>query len=79
MGYFSNGSEYECWRVSNCDRCANDGDERYDIGCAIQDAHTALCYGASEDTRTVLDMLIPRSKDGLGNGRCRMFRPKAGA
>jgi hypothetical protein len=78
MGYFSNGSEGDYYRSKWCDRCANDGDERYEIGCAVWDVH--LLYNGdqfeNETVKNLLETLIPR--DGAFNGQCRMFREKGG-
>lgn len=65
MGYFSNGTEGELYMEKHCVHCANNHHEE---GCAVLDAHM---FDMSNDT---LDFLIPRSKDNLGNDKCRMFR-----
>jgi hypothetical protein len=69
MGYFSNGTEGEMYRRQYCRRCLH-GDED-DTGCAVWYAH--LMWVGEAGKATVLDALIPRSKDGLVNERCLMF------
>jgi hypothetical protein len=66
MGYFSNGTEGESYFDRYCSRCIHDrnGD------CPIWGAHLAFAYGAKGDAESILNMLIPRSKDGLWNEQC---------
>lgn len=68
MGYFSNGSEGEGYEHRYCRRCANNSDD----GCSVWLAH--LLYNGDAPQSQVLDLLIPRSKDGLDNLQCTMFR-----
>lgn len=77
MGYFSNGTEGDIYKEHWCRRCANCGDERGDFGCAVWDAHFLYNYDqhTDEGIRKVLNVLIPRAKDG-GNERCLMFRER---
>jgi hypothetical protein len=79
VGYFSNGSEGDSYRAQFCDKCANDGDEKDDTGCAVFDAHLLYNYEQHKDegVRKVLNTLIPR--EGIWNAQCRMFRAKAEA
>lgn len=79
MGYFSNGSEGDWYRSQWCDRCANDGDDRDEIGCAVMDAHLIYNYDQhkNESIKALLTMLIPRDEKGF-NAQCRMFREKGG-
>lgn len=74
MGYFSNGSEGDDYQNKYCSRCQH-LDE--DGGCPVFDAHLLYNYPAldegQEKLRGVLNMLIPRGEDGLGNEQCKMF------
>lgn len=69
MGYFSNGTEGELYQEHFCDRCVHDvnGD------CPVWAAHLIHNYDECNKPDSALHMLIPRSKDGLDNERCRMF------
>jgi len=69
MGYFSNGTEGEDYFETYCQNCIHDtqGD------CPVWNAHLMFCYGAKDSTESILNMLIPRSKDGLDNEQCAMF------
>jgi len=86
MGYFSNGSAGDAYRAQWCDRCANDGDDRYETGCGVWDLHLLYAYEAEGRLKEALDHLIPRvtvkTRDGLdlpANGQCLMFRERPGA
>lgn len=74
MGYFSNGSEGEDYVCRHCASCAHWDDG----GCAVWAAHVVFQYTKEHPIRTILEMLIPRSADRLGNERCRMFIATAG-
>lgn len=74
MGYFANGTEGDCYRAKWCDRCANDGDEKNEIGCGVMDVHMFYGYSGTKEQKELLDILIPRQ--GSGNGECSMFRAK---
>ncbi len=82
MGYFSNATEFECWAANNCDRCAHWPQDDDAPGCPVDMAHNLfnyeLCNEDGHPGKVILDMLIPRSKDGLGNERCAMFQPLHG-
>lgn len=71
MGYFPNGAAGSEYESKVCSRCVhqkvNDG------GCAVWLAH--LIYNYKDDHKPVLDLLIPRSEDGLYNKICAMFHP----
>lgn len=76
MGYFSNGTEGGIYFEDYCCRCEHDTNE----DCPVWSAHLLYAYNGSEDAKHILDMLIPRSKDGLENKQCLMFmaRPAEG-
>ncbi len=75
MGYFANGTEGTFYEERYCNRCVHeDADGK---GCAVMLAHILYAYQlCNEDDhpgKHMLDMLIPPSKDGLGNDQCSMF------
>lgn len=71
MGYFSNGTEGEQYEDKWCSRCVHAS-----AGCAVWRAHLLHNYDQSKNKEVseILDILIPRSKDGLGNNKCTMFK-----
>ena len=81
MGYFSNGTEGELYQEQWCARCWHDvafRERGEGIGCPIWGSH--LLHNYERDDAKVLDVLnrlIPRNRDGLGNKQCRMFIDKS--
>lgn len=73
MGYFSNGAEGEMYQEDYCLRCVHYGDENK--GCPIWGIHLFNNYDGVKDKKigSILNQLIPRSKDGLSNKRCELF------
>lgn len=69
MAYFSNGTEGEVYRDHYCSKCVHDQEHN----CSVWLAH--LLYNYSFQEKSMLDLLIPRSKNGLGNEKCTMFIP----
>ena len=71
MGYFSNGTEAMDYEERHCAKCLHRGPEN-GPGCYVWLAHM---LHPSEGIRTdgILNLLIPRSKDGLSNERCTMY------
>lgn len=67
MGYFSNGSEGHDYEDRYCSRCVH-----YE-NCAILNAHFLYNYAECNNPESILHMLIPRTKNGLGNGQCKLF------
>lgn len=67
MGYFSNGAEGEDYCVRWCDRCI------HQEGCPIWAMHLFRNYEECNNPDSPLHVLIPRTKDGLGNEKCKMF------
>jgi len=45
-------------------------------GCTVWLAHELHNYEECNNENSILHLLIPRTKDGLGNEQCTMFRPK---
>lgn len=75
MGYFSNGTEGEQYESDFCQRCVHRGNDE-DGGCIVWLAHILYSYeecNSTSNAKHMLDLLIPRTKDGLGNEQCRMF------
>jgi len=81
MGYFSNATEGDCWEADNCNKCAHAGGEDDPI-CPVMQAHLIYAYQMCNEhenpAKVILDWLIPRNKDGLGNSKCAMFQSKHG-
>ena len=73
MAYFSNGTEGMDYVDQWCSNCVHDENE----DCPIWNAHLQFSYGAEGQAESILNMLIPRSKDGLSNEQCTMFLRKA--
>lgn len=83
MAYFSNATDLMNYEHQYCSKCAHvtgiDGD-----GCAVMVAHQLhLEWGGYETYKSILDELIPRSREvrhdnryNGGNDRCRMFIDK---
>lgn len=71
MGYFSNGTEGMDYEAKWCSRCLH-----APVGCAVWAAHLLFNYDQhkNEQLKQCLDAMIPRSKDGLGNLKCKMFK-----
>jgi len=82
MGYFSNATEWDFWASDNCFKCAHwpKGDD--DPPCPVEMAHMLfnyeLCNADDSPGKAILDMLIPRRKNGAGNNRCAMFKDRDG-
>lgn len=70
MGYFANGTEGDLYESFYCCDCIH-----YD-NCAVWDAHMLHNYKECNKSDSILHMLIPRSKDGIGNEKCLMFIEK---
>lgn len=71
MGYFSNGTEGESYEAKYCIRCVHHKPD--DGGCAVFLAHLLHNYRDCNDEDSILHLLIPRKKEGLGNEQCAMF------
>lgn len=72
MGYFSNGSEGMEYQERWCSKCLHDNPDK-NIHCPIWDAHLIKNYEECNNKGSILHMLIPRTKDGIGNAQCSMF------
>jgi hypothetical protein len=69
MGQFSNGTEGDIYREQWCDRCVRDAKN----DCPVWNAHLVHANSDEPGIGNILNMLIPRSKDGLHNEKCRPF------
>ena len=82
MGYFSNATEWDFWAADNCFRCHHWPKDDDGPGCPVEMAHVLyayeLCNEKEHAGKVILDMLIPRSENGCGNGKCAMFTPRNG-
>jgi len=74
MGYFSNGTEGMVYEEQYCARCVHQPKEETD-GCPVWDLHH-LWNGTTGDIGGILDMLIPRDRDGI-NQQCALFVQEA--
>lgn len=78
MGYFPNSTSWECWAPDNCFKCAHWPKDEDGPPCPVETAHMLFNYTDNAELRTTLDLLIPQTKDQLGNKRCAMFKDKDG-
>lgn len=82
MGYFSNMTEWECWAVNNCFKCGHWPKNEEAPACPVEMAHALysyeLCTAANNPGKIILDMLIPPAKNGVGCGKCAMFKDRDG-
>jgi hypothetical protein len=71
MGYFSNGTEGMDYEDRYCSKCVHHKPD--EGGCAVWLAHMLKNYEECNKDDSILHILIPRTKDGLGNQLCTMF------
>lgn len=76
VGYFSNGTEARAYEEEWCSRCIHAPTEEIGSGCAVWGAHLLYNYDECDNENSILHYFIPLSKSGLGNEKCRMFKPK---
>jgi len=69
MGYFSNGTEGEMYQNRWCDNCIHNKEDN----CRVWFAHQLYNYDECNNDKSILPLLIPRTKDGLDNEQCLMF------
>ena len=77
MGYFSNGTQGMHYEAQYCNQCIHQHGPDGKSGCAIWLAHMIHNYDECTNEASILDILIPRTKDKLDNERCSLFRPTA--
>ena len=79
MAYFSNGTEGMIYEEKWCSRCVHAPTE--DCECVVLQAHALysyeLCNEKGTPGKTILDMMIPMSDDGLFPEKCAMFLEKS--
>lgn len=76
MGYFSNGTEGDCYEQRYCQTCIHQNGPDGRSMCAVWAAHMLKNYDECNNDESILHMLIPR--DGKGhNGICSMHAPKS--
>lgn len=75
MGYFSNGCEGEDYEARYCNRCVHQKPDG--PGCAVWLAHVLHNYRQTDEQKEILDLLIPRTANGVWNAECAMFHAKA--
>ena len=69
MGYFSNGTEGDCYEAQYCSRCIHEDEEH---GCAVMLAHVLYNYRECNNENSILHLLIPLGSDGF-NEQCKLF------
>jgi hypothetical protein len=79
MGYFPNGSAGMDYEAKFCEKCVHYG-PKDGPGCPVFLLHLLWNYDAVGKSRSkikeeALNSFIQRTKDGLGNEKCRMFVP----
>ncbi|MGI9485425.1 MAG: hypothetical protein ACR2RF_05995 [Geminicoccaceae bacterium] len=78
MGYFSNGTEGMAYEARYCDRCIHQNGPDGNGGCQVWLLHMLHNYEECNKEDSFLHILIPLTKDGLGNEQCTMFIDKLG-
>jgi hypothetical protein len=79
MGYFPNSTAWEYWAEDNCFKCAHWPQIDDEPGCAVEMAHMLFNYDRdNEAIKSILDLLIPQTKDKLGCEQCAMFKDRDG-
>lgn len=77
MGYFSNGTEGMLYEEQYCSKCLHQGPPD-GPGCYVWLAHQLyngeiLKADGTKNPDSILNLLIPQSKDGLSNEQCTMY------
>ena len=82
MAYFPNMTAWEYWAADNCFKCLHWPKDDDAPGCPVDMAHALysyeLCNAEGTPGKTILDMLIPETADGLGAEQCAMFHRRDG-
>lgn len=60
------------YQARYCQKCVHDVKQ----DCAVWLAHLLANYNECNNPDSTLHLLIPRSKDGLYNEKCKMFIPR---
>ena len=74
MAYFPNGTSAIDYEETYCIHCIHHGGP--DGVCAIMDAHMMFNYDECNNDKSILNILIPQTADGLGNKECAMFKAR---
>lgn len=84
MAYFPNGTSGMIYEEQVCAKCAHYGEGDDVGGCPVLLIHNLYNYDQCADTEhgkaieCILDLLIPRTKNDLGNEKCSLFAHKYG-
>lgn len=82
MGYFPNGTSGDYYEAEFCNKCIHQAQGDDDPDCMVMMAHMLyayqLCNEKDHPGKHILDLLIPISKDGVGNDKCAMFKHRDG-
>jgi hypothetical protein len=82
MGYFPNGTAGDYYEAEFCNKCIHQAQKDEEPGCPVMMAHMLyayqLCNQKDDPGKVILDLLIPETKDGIGNERCAMFKHRTG-
>jgi hypothetical protein len=73
VGYFSNGTEGEVYEAQYCAKCLHRDGPDGNSSCSVMLAHLLHNYDECNKPESILHLLIPRAKDGVGNERCTLF------
>ena len=73
MGYFSNGTEGMMYEDQWCSNCIHQDGQDGKSGCYVWLAHSLHNYEECNKEDSILHLLIPRTKNGFGNEKCKMF------
>ena len=75
MGYFSNGSEGSSYESKYCENCIHwVFDEKEETkGCPVWDIHFLFNHSSKEETKNILNELIPTNNKRPFNEQCAMF------
>jgi hypothetical protein len=73
MGYFPNGTSGMIYEEQYCYRCIHRNGRDGKSGCAVMLAHNLFNYEHCNTPDSILHLLIPKTKDGIGNATCEMF------
>jgi hypothetical protein len=76
MGYFSNGTQGDCYEERYCSRCIHVNGKDGKSGCAVMLAHMLHNYKECNNKDSILHLLIRQGNGNKGepwNYECEMF------
>lgn len=85
MAYFPNGTAGMCFIEEQCINCVHWPSHEDDPGCTVDLIHNLYNYDQCADDergkaiKSILSLLIPETKDGLGAEQCSMFLARCNA